>query len=138
LARGTVARIFTGAPVPEGADAVVMQEEVTRDGDIFRLARRPAPGLSIRPAGSDMAAGARALAEGTRLGDRAIAACSAAGADHVDVTRRLRVALLVTGDEVRPTGRARRGTDPGCERPDAARGAVLRPDRPGRHHPRGR
>jgi len=107
LARGTVARIFTGAPVPEGADAVVMQEDVTRDGDVIQFLRRPAPGLNIRAAGSDMAAGAEVLAKGARLGDRVIAACAAAGVDHVDVMRRLRVALLVTGDEVRQEGALR-------------------------------
>lgn len=107
LARGTVARIFTGAPVPEGSDAVVMQEDVTRDGDVIQFLRRPAPGLNIRAAGSDMAAEAEVLAKGARLGDRAIAACAAAGVDHVDVMRRLRVALLVTGDEVRQAGSLR-------------------------------
>ncbi|GAW36670.1 molybdopterin molybdenumtransferase [Roseovarius sp. A-2] len=107
LVRGTVARIFTGAPVPEGADAVVMQEEVARDGEAIQFLRRPVSGLNIRAAGSDMAEGAEVLAKGARLGDRAIAACAAAGADHVDVMRRLRVALLVTGDEVRQAGSLR-------------------------------
>jgi len=101
LARGTAARIFTGAPVPGGADAVVMQEEVTRDGDVVRFHRCPAPGLHIRAAGDDMVAGAQVLGAGTRVGVRAVAACAAAGADRIDVARKVRVALLVTGDEVR-------------------------------------
>ena len=103
----SAARIFTGAPIPEGADAVVMQEDVTRDGEIIQLNRRPAPGLHIRQAGSDMAAGATILDPGYRLGPREIAACAAAGAGIVRVRRRLRVALLVTGDEVRKAGGSR-------------------------------
>lgn len=103
----TAARIFTGAPVPAGADAVVMQEEVTRHGDGIVLTRRPEPGLNIRKAGSDIAAGAIVLDAGRRLGARAIAACAAAGAGTVPVRPRLRVALLVTGDEVRPSGSTR-------------------------------
>ncbi|WP_112324174.1 molybdopterin molybdotransferase MoeA [Oceanibium sediminis] len=101
------ARIFTGAPVPEGADAVVMQEDVIRDGGIIRLRRRPAPGLNIRRAGSDMAERAIVLDKGCRLGPREIAACAAAGAGIVRVRRRLHVALVVTGDEVRRAGTPR-------------------------------
>jgi molybdopterin molybdotransferase len=100
------ARIFTGAPIPSGADAVVMQEDVQRDGDVIHLSRRPEPGLNIRRAGSDMASGATVLDKGRRLGPREIAACAAAGAGILRVRRRLRVALLVTGDEVRRAGGA--------------------------------
>lgn len=107
LSGATAARVFTGAPVPAGADAVVMQEEVTRQGDVILLQRRPASGLNIRKAGSDMAAEARVLDAGRRLGPREIAACAAAGAGRVHVRPRLRVALLVTGDEVRPSGAPR-------------------------------
>ncbi len=111
-ARGTLfgasaARIFTGAPIPKGADAVVMQEGVVRNGDVIHFYRRPAPGLNIRRAGSDMAAGASVLEEGRQLGPRDIAACAAAGAGIVRARRRLRVALLVTGDEVRKAGENR-------------------------------
>lgn len=107
VAGGTAARIFTGAPVPAGADAVVMQEEVTREGEAILLHRRPAAGLNIRKAGDDMLAGACVLEAGRRIGPRGMAACAAAGAGHVHVRPRLRVALLVTGDEVRPAGMAR-------------------------------
>ncbi len=107
VSRTTAARIFTGAPVPAGADAVVMQEEVTRDGDAIVVRRRPEPGLNIRKAGSDIAAGACVLDAGRRLGPRGIAACAAAGASLVHVRRKLRVALLVTGNEVRPAGTQR-------------------------------
>lgn len=98
------ARIFTGAPVPAGADAVIAQEDVRRSGDAVVLSRRPAPGLNIRRAGEDMEAGAAVLAAGRRLGPREIAACAAAGAAAVMVRRRIRVALLATGDEIRATG----------------------------------
>lgn len=107
LARGCAARIFTGAPVPEGADAVMMQEEITRTGDRIEIHRRPPPGLNIRGAGSDMQAGETILAQGCRLGPRDIAVCAAAGAGVVRVRSRLRVALLVTGDEVRMAGASR-------------------------------
>lgn len=105
----SAARIFTGAPVPAGADAVVMQEDVVRDGDMIHLRRRPVPGQNIRRAGSDMAAGTIVVNNGRRLGPREIAACAAAGAGHVQVRNRVRVALLVTGDEVREAGAARGG-----------------------------
>lgn len=101
------ARIFTGAPVPKAADAVVMQEDVRRSGNTIRIARRPNLGLNIRRTGSEMAAGAMLLDRGRRLGAQEIAACAAAGAGSVSVHRRLRVALLVTGDEVRSVGKSR-------------------------------
>ena len=109
VAGGVAARIFTGAPIPGGADAVVMQEDVLRDGDFIHLSRRPQPGLNIRRAGSDLARGASVLDKGRRLGPKEIAVCAAAGAGLVRVRRRLRVALLVTGDEVRRAGGAREG-----------------------------
>lgn len=107
LSGAVAARIFTGAPVPEGADSVVMQEEVTRDGDVIHLCHRTSPGLNIRRAGSEMARGASVLNAGRLLGPREIAACAAAGAGIIRVRRRLRAALLVTGDEVRRAGGAR-------------------------------
>lgn len=107
LSGATAARIFTGAPIPDGADAVVMQEDVVRDGDVIHLHRRPVPGLNIRRAGTDMAKGAIVLDKGRKLGPREIAACAAAGAGIVRVRPRLRAALLVTGDEVRKAGAAR-------------------------------
>lgn len=101
------ARIFTGAKVPEGADAVVMQEDVERTGSTIRIDQRPKPGLNIRREGSEMGAGVTVLDQGRRLDARAIAACAAAGAGSVTVRRRLRVALLVTGDEIRAAGAGR-------------------------------
>ena len=103
---GTAVRIFTGAPLPDGADAIVMQEHTIRRGDRVAVARRPEPGENIRPAGDDMARGALVLATGRILGPRDIAACAAAGHGDVIVRRALRVVLLVTGDEAAEAGRA--------------------------------
>lgn len=109
LSGPTAARIFTGAPVPAGADAVVIQESVLRMGETVRLFERPVPGLNIRRAGCDIAAGATVLDAGRKLGPRDIAACAAAGAGVLRVRRRVRAALLVTGDELRRAGGARDG-----------------------------
>jgi len=103
------ARIFTGAPVPAGADAVVMQEAVHRTGAVIRIDTRPAAGLNIRTAGSDLARGQTVLESGCRLGPREIAAAAAAGAGSLRMRERLRVAMLVTGDEVRQAEDARAG-----------------------------
>src|SRR5450432_2554390 len=106
LVSGSVCRIFTGAPIPEGADAVVMQEEVTRDGETARLVERPRPGAHIRRRGDDLAAGANALARGTRL--NAFQLGLAAALDHSEllVARRPRVTILCTGEELRTPGSA--------------------------------
>lgn len=101
LSAGTAARIFTGAPVPEGADAVVMQEdcELLDDGRI-RVRSVPQPGLSIRRAGEDVALGATVLARGTRLTPAALGMAASIGLATLTVARRPRVALFCTGDEL--------------------------------------
>lgn len=104
LAAAQASRIFTGAPIPVGADAVVLQEDVHRTGATIRIDHRPMPGQNIRRAGSEMAAGAPVLHPGCCLDARGIAVCAAAGVAEVRVRRRLRVALLVTGDEIRQAG----------------------------------
>ena len=101
--RGAV-RIFTGAPVPSGADAVIAQEEVVREEGKITIHRSPAVGLNIRRAGAGMVRGQRILERGVRLGPREIAACAAAGCAQVSVLLPLRVSLLVTGDEVQSAG----------------------------------
>lgn len=106
LSPGTAVRIFTGAPLPAGAEAVVMQEETEPTHVGIRLRRRPAPGANIRRRSEDLAEGARVLAAGTRLGPREIGAAAAAGAGHLTVRRRPRIALLTTGDELVPAGAA--------------------------------
>jgi molybdopterin molybdotransferase len=101
LQPGTAARIFTGAPIPEGADAVVMQEhtEPAEDGHV-RICRIPQPGQNIRRRGEDIAAGSTVLAAGTRLMPQALGVAASVGAAGLSVHRRPRVALLSTGDEL--------------------------------------
>ncbi len=105
LQAGTVARIFTGAPVPEGADAVVMQEDCTvqeaADGSTrVQINTLPLPGQNIRRSGEDVARGDVVLAAGTRLGPAALGLAASVGMAQLQVVRRPRVALFSTGDEL--------------------------------------
>ncbi|WPB59452.1 molybdopterin molybdotransferase MoeA [Xylophilus sp. GOD-11R] len=116
LAAGTIARIFTGASVPAGADAVLMQEHCTvLDDGRVRLDRMPAPGEAIRRAGEDVARGSIVLAAGTRLGPAALGLAASIGRANVRVARRPRVALFSTGDElVMPGEKAPADMPPGA------------------------
>jgi molybdopterin molybdotransferase len=109
LSPGAAFRIFTGAPIPEGADAVVMQEDVARAGDTIRFEASPRPGQHIRRAGEDLANGALALRRGTRLGPGSLALAAMMGRFEVRVTRRPRVTILCTGDELRAPDEPPRG-----------------------------
>ncbi|RZI65495.1 MAG: molybdopterin molybdenumtransferase MoeA [Variovorax sp.] len=105
LAAGTAARIFTGAQIPEGADAVVMQEDagaLPDEGGLgrVRIGSVPMPGQWIRRAGEDVAAGDIVLARGERLSPAALGLAASVGFDRLEVTRRPRVVLLSTGDEL--------------------------------------
>lgn len=101
LASGTVARIFTGAPVPAGADAIVMQEDCTPVADgVVRIGRAPAPGQWIRRAGEDVTRGAVVLAKGERLGPAGVGLAAGIGLAQLPVARRPRVGLFSTGDEL--------------------------------------
>ena len=102
--RGVAARIFTGAPIPQGADTVIMQERVERTAQGVLIHDRPEVGANIRHAGEELKCGTEILAAGTGIGTREIAACAAAGVGQVEVNRRVRIALLVTGDEIQPAG----------------------------------
>ncbi len=108
LVSGTACRIFTGAAVPPGADAVVMQEAAPREGDVIRLDARPRPGQHVRRAGEDLAGGALALASGSRLSAGSIALAAMLDRGEVVVARRPRVTILCTGSELRAPGTARR------------------------------
>jgi molybdopterin molybdotransferase len=101
LEPGTTARIFTGAPVPRGADAIVMQEETEAAGEhVVRFLRPPQPGEWIRRSGEDVRRGDVILARGERLGAAALGLAASIGLPRLDVTRRPRVALFSTGDEL--------------------------------------
>jgi len=106
LAAGTAARIFTGAPVPEGADTIVMQEHCRVDGDRVFVEKTPEPGVNIRPAAEDFTDGEPVLAAGTHLRPQHIALAASAGAASVHVQPRMRIALMITGDELVPAGQA--------------------------------
>ncbi|MBI5109024.1 MAG: molybdopterin molybdotransferase MoeA [Rhodocyclales bacterium] len=104
LAPGTAARIFTGAPVPVGADAVVMQELCSVAGEAITVNHVPHPGEWIRRRGEDIAAGAEVLTPGTRLTAAHVGVAASVGAAQLRVFRRLRVALFSTGDELAMPG----------------------------------
>jgi len=106
LAAGTAARIFTGAVIPAGADAVVMQEK-TREVDGFvQLDEPPLAGNNIRRAGEDMRAGEPILPAGIRLRPQELGMLASTGIEALEVVRRLRVAVVSTGDELVAPGRA--------------------------------
>jgi molybdopterin molybdotransferase len=106
LQPGTAARIFTGAPIPAGADAVVMQELCQHAADSVLINHLPRVGEHIRRAGSDIAAGSEILSVGLRLRPQDTAQAASVGIAELPVFRRLRVAVLFTGDELRMPGEA--------------------------------
>ena len=100
LVPGTAARIFTGAPVPAGANAVIIQENTELVGDEVRLLKLPAAGDNIRTAGQDINEGAVILSQGRRLRAQDLGLITSVGLDRVEVYRRLKIAILSTGDEL--------------------------------------
>ncbi len=104
VAAGQCVRILTGATIPAGADSVVMQENVTRDGDAAIVHGRQKPGQHVRQAGEDLAAGDVALHAGTRLMPAELGLLASLGIGEVGVRRRPRVAFFSTGDELRSVG----------------------------------
>jgi molybdopterin molybdotransferase len=102
LESGTAARIFTGAPVPPGADAVVMQEDCALEGESGQVTINTAPiaGQWIRRRGEDLTAGKTALTAGTFLRPQELGVAASAGLTHLSVKRRVKVAAFFTGDEL--------------------------------------
>ncbi len=100
LEPGTAARIFTGAAIPPGADAVVMQEDAQERDGWVTVGGAVIPGQHIRPRGQDIAAGDRVLGRGRRLQPQDLGLLAALGLAEVPVYRPLRVAVLATGDEL--------------------------------------
>jgi molybdopterin molybdotransferase len=107
LAPGQAMRIFTGAPMPDGADTVFMQEDVRVEADKVVLPAGLKPGANVRPAGEDIALGDAALKAGQRLRPQDVALVAAFGLTRLDVVRRLRVAVFSTGNELAAPGEAR-------------------------------
>ncbi len=100
LQPGTAARIFTGAPVPQGADAVLMQEYCHTEGDKVVINALPQRGENIRRAGEDIESGAQILAAGTRIDAAEMGLAASVGLAELPVFRRLKVACFFTGDEL--------------------------------------
>jgi len=100
LASGTAARIFTGAPLPAGADAIVMQEATTAAGDQVTINEVPKPGAWIRRAGFDVKRGATIMEAGRRLQPQDCGLAASIGVARLSVVRRPRVAVFFTGDEL--------------------------------------
>jgi molybdopterin molybdotransferase len=100
----TAVRIFTGAAMPPGLDAVVLQEDARRDGEQVALPATP-PGDNVRYAGEDIAVGEPAVAAGERLGPGELGLLAALGIATIEVHRRPQVAILATGDELIEIGR---------------------------------
>lgn len=104
LKPGTAARIFTGATVPPGADAVVMQEQTEADGDEVTILHSPRPGEWITAQGADIQSGSVILSAGTRLTPQALGLAASVGCAELEVRRRVRVAVFFTGDELTMPG----------------------------------
>ncbi len=106
LEPGTAARIFTGALIPPGADAVVMQEQCEAVGDSVTVRHTPRAGEWIRRQGEDVAAGSVILPAGTRLRSQELGLAASVGLAQLPVLRRVRVAVFFTGDELAMPGEA--------------------------------
>ena len=106
LADQSACRIFTGAMIPSGADAVVMQEDVQRDGDQIELSHAPAAGSHVRRRGDDMSAGTVAISSGTRLGPGHLALAASLDTAWIWACRAPIVTIVSTGDELRYPGEA--------------------------------
>jgi len=104
LQPGTAARIFTGAMIPEGADAVVMQEQCELAGDVVTIRHTPQSGEWIRRAGEDIATGSVVLKAGARLRSQELGLAASIGLAQLPVKRKLRVAVFFTGDELTMPG----------------------------------
>ena len=103
---GSAVEIFTGAPLPQGFDTVVIVEDCTRDGEFVLLPDKIKPHANVRLAGIDFKAGDSLLAPGRRLRPQDIGIAAATGATRLTVRKRLKIGLFSTGDELAAPGRA--------------------------------
>jgi len=106
LEAGCTARIFTGAAVPNSADAIIMQEHVVRDGDLIILSKTVPKGDNIRRLGEDAKSGSFLLPAGILIGAREIGAIASIGMPTIKVRRKVRIGLLCTGSELRQPGQS--------------------------------
>jgi molybdopterin molybdotransferase len=105
IAAGEAVRVFTGAPMPEGADAVIMQEDVRRAGSEIFINAEVEPGEFVRRRGSDLSEGQKIIEAGERIRPQTLALLAAQGFGEIDVGGEVRAAIITTGDElVRPGG----------------------------------
>ncbi len=106
LAKGQTVRIFTGAPLPDGADAIVIQEDTKVSGDQITMTESSGAGRYVRPAGLDFAHGQVLLKDGKRINSRDVALIAGMNVPWVKVARKPRVAILSTGNELVMPGEA--------------------------------
>ena len=104
ISAGEAIRIFTGAPIPAGANAIIIQEDVRREGDRIVPESAVAPGEFIRRAGCDLAVGQKILGRGEKMSAQLMALVASQGMDRLEVGARPRVAIVSTGDELTPPG----------------------------------
>ena len=104
IGAGEAIRIFTGAPLPAGANAVIMQEDVTREGETIVLQGSAEPGEFIRRQGSDLAAGQKILSRGERIAAQTVALLASQGIAEFEVGGAPRIAIVSTGDELAQLG----------------------------------
>jgi molybdopterin molybdotransferase len=104
VGHGQAGRIFTGAPVPQGANAVVIQEDVARSGDTVTINDKPREGQNIRPEGTDLQRGTVALTAGLRMHPGRLGLAAALDRAYLLVARRPIMTIVSTGDELRPAG----------------------------------
>jgi len=105
LQPGSAARIFTGAPIPEGANVVIMQEQVTNVGDMIHFDIKPESGMNIRPAGNDIRSGDTILQKGCRLRAQDVGLAASVGLETLPVFEKIRVGMFLTGDELVEPGK---------------------------------
>jgi molybdopterin molybdotransferase len=105
LQPGSAARIFTGAPIPAGANVVIMQEQVSIVGDMVHFDVKPDSGMNIRPAGNDICNGDTILHKGCRLRAQDIGLAASVGLETLPVFEKIRVGMFLTGDELVEPGK---------------------------------
>ncbi|WP_405327619.1 gephyrin-like molybdotransferase Glp [Leeuwenhoekiella sp. LLG6367-2.1] len=104
LKSGEAIRIFTGAPLPDGADTVVIQEHVNRDGDSIHIEKLPALGANVRPIAEQLKAGTTVLKTGHKINEASIGFMAGLGLTHLKAYQKPRICILTTGNELQTRG----------------------------------